>query len=171
MESVRKWTSSSPEDFCLSSLLKVCKSVGKWNRISTQDFCMYSSLNVYRISKEMDQELHRRLLLIFFLKSKWNQQGNGPGAPQRTSAYIIQSVWNQWGNGPGAPQMTSAYIPHQTWMESVRKRTSSSPEDFCLYSLSKVCGTIKEMDQELQRGLIFRPSTRLVRRGGRPHFF
>ena len=54
-----------------------------------QDFCLYSLLKVYEIGKEISQMLRRGLLLIFLIKSIWNQQWNKPDAPQRTSAYIL----------------------------------------------------------------------------------
>jgi hypothetical protein len=41
------------------------KSARKYTRSSTEDFCIYSLLEVYEISKEINQELHRGLLLIF----------------------------------------------------------------------------------------------------------
>ena len=36
-------------------------------RSSPEDFCLYSVLKVYEISGEMDQELQRGLLLVFVL--------------------------------------------------------------------------------------------------------
>ena len=111
---------------------KCMESVMTQTRSSTEDFCSYSSLEVYAISKEIDQELQKGLLLIFLNKHVWNQQGHIPGAPQMTSAHIpyfskeidqelyrgllltflIKSVRHQWGNRPGAPQRTSAYTPY-----------------------------------------------------------
>jgi len=45
-------------------------------------------LRVCGISKEMDHELPRGLLLAFLIKNVWNQEGNGPGPPHSTSAHI-----------------------------------------------------------------------------------
>ena len=44
------------------------------------------------ISKGTDPELPRELLLIFLMKSVWNQYGNGPGAPQKSSAFFFVKV-------------------------------------------------------------------------------
>jgi hypothetical protein len=41
----------------------------KWNRSSPEDFCLYSLLTVHGISEEIDQELHEGLLLIFLIRS------------------------------------------------------------------------------------------------------
>ena len=48
------------------------------------DVRLYSLTNVYETSKEIVQDLHRGLLLIFLLENVRDQEGNGPGAPQRT---------------------------------------------------------------------------------------
>ena len=40
------------------------------------------------MSKEIAKELHRGLQLILLIESVRDQEGNGPGAPQTTSAYI-----------------------------------------------------------------------------------
>ena len=48
---------------------KCMKSVGKWNRSSTEEFSLYSLSEVCEISEEIDQELHRGILLIFFIES------------------------------------------------------------------------------------------------------
>jgi hypothetical protein len=49
------------------------EAVRKWRRSSTEDLCLYSLLRVYRINIEMDQELHKGLLLIFLIRSVSNQ--------------------------------------------------------------------------------------------------
>jgi hypothetical protein len=46
------------------------KSARKQTRSSTEDFCVYSSSEVFEINKEIDQELHRGLLLIFHITMK-----------------------------------------------------------------------------------------------------
>jgi hypothetical protein len=43
-------------------------SVRKYTSSSTEDFCLYSILEMYEISKEVEQELHRGLLLVFLSK-------------------------------------------------------------------------------------------------------
>ena len=116
-----------------TSYQKCMESVGQWTRSSTEVFCSYSILEVSEVSKKMYQELHRGLLLIF----------------------IIGSVWKQLWNGPGAPQRASAYIPYWKCVESIKKYTRSSTADFCLHSWLKVCEISREMDQELHRGLLF----------------
>ena len=102
-------------------------SVGKWTRRSTEDLCLYSLLKVYGISWEMDQQLHRGLLLILLTRSAWNQKGNGPELHRRFIVVLsIKSVWNQCGNGRGAPLRTHAYIPYKECMKSIRKWTRSA---------------------------------------------
>ena len=56
---------------CSHSLLNRKQSVRKWARSSTEDFCL--SVEVYGISEELKQQLHRGLLLIFFIKRVRNQ--------------------------------------------------------------------------------------------------
>jgi len=65
---------------------------------------------VYDISKEIDQELHKGLLLIFLISIN---------------------------NKPGAPQRTSAHTPYEC-KKSERKSTRSSTEGLCLYPLLEV---------------------------------
>ena len=57
-------------------------------RSSTEDFCSYSILEVYEMSEEIAKELDRGLQFIFLIESVRDQEGNGPGAPQMTSAYV-----------------------------------------------------------------------------------
>jgi hypothetical protein len=45
------------------------KSVRKYTRNSTEGGCLHSSLEVHEISREIDKELHRGLLLIFLIRS------------------------------------------------------------------------------------------------------
>ena len=52
-------------------ILQPCSPYPFWD--PSEDFCLYSSLEVYEISQEIDLELHRGLLLIFFTRSVWNQ--------------------------------------------------------------------------------------------------
>ena len=127
MGSVRKWTSSCPEDFCLYSVLKVSG-----------------------ISKDMDQELPRGLLLIFLITSVWNNQEMDQELRRGfLLIFCIKNGWNQQGNGPAAPHMTSAHILYWRCVEPFRKWTRSCKGDLCFGW----------------------PSTWLVRRGGHPHFF
>ena len=44
-----------------------------------EESCLYSSLQVCEISKEVDNELHKRFMLTFFIKRVWNQYENGRG--------------------------------------------------------------------------------------------
>ena len=94
------------------------KSVRKYTRSSTEDFCLYSLLKMFGISKEIDQELHRGLLLIFFIKMyEISEEIDQELHRGFLLIFLIGRVRNSSGNRPGAPQRTSA-------------------EDFCLYSLS-----------------------------------
>ena len=62
---------------------KCMETVGKWTRSSTEDSCLYCLLGMYGINGDMDHEMH------YPYQSVQNQQGCEPGAPQRTSAYIL----------------------------------------------------------------------------------
>ena len=50
------------------------ESVTKETRSSTEDFCSYSSSEVYGISKEINKELHRGLLLIVEKKKQTHEE-------------------------------------------------------------------------------------------------
>jgi hypothetical protein len=110
-ESVRNWkenTTGAPERTSAHTPYECKKSERKSTRSSTEGLCLYPLLEVEEISKGIDQELHRGLLLIFLISIRTK---------------------------PGAPQRTSAYIPDQKCEKSLGKSTRSSTEDFCLYPL------------------------------------
>ena len=80
MGSAGKRTSRSIEDFCLYPLLtkhtlatiplwKCMGSAGKWTSRSTEYFCWDWLLKNNAISKQINQELHRGLLLICLMQS------------------------------------------------------------------------------------------------------
>jgi hypothetical protein len=66
MKSVRKETRSSTEDFCLYSVLEVCETSKEIDQELHRGLLL---LEVYEFSKERHQRLHRGLLLIFLVKS------------------------------------------------------------------------------------------------------
>ena len=85
------------------------ESAGKWIRSSKEDFCIYSLLYVYDLMEEVDEELHRGLLLIFLIASVWNHEGNGSRAPQGLLLIVpVTNAWDDYGN----EQRTSAWTSY-----------------------------------------------------------
>ena len=142
--------------------------MGRWTRSSTEDCCLYSLYKMCEIIKEIDQELHRGLLLIFFIESLLNQKGNKPGAPPRASAYK-KSIRKQTRSSTGDFCLHSLLKVYEiseqinqelhgglllAFLGQKRKSTRSSTADFCRFPSSKLYESRKEMNQELHRGLL-----------------
>jgi hypothetical protein len=101
----------------------------KWTRSSTESVCLYSFSQVYGNSKEMDQELHRVLLLIFVI-----QTNNG----------IIKE----------RDQKLHRSLCLYSSLRISRGRDQELHRGPCLYYSLRVCGISKGTEQELHRGLL-----------------
>ena len=66
-------TLGAPQRNSIAFRMRKTKTVGKCARSSTEDLCLYSSLTMYVISKAIDREIHRGLILILLIGSVWNQ--------------------------------------------------------------------------------------------------
>ena len=158
--------SGAPQRIYAYTLYWECiASVRKWSRSCPDEFCSNSLLEVYQISNEMDQELHRGFMFISSIKNVWNQWGNGQEAPPRTYAYIpyrkcMESIrkWTRsctkdfcsyWGNAPGAAQRIHACILDWKCMESVRKWRRSSTADLCFSQIVRKATRGKHLLEKL----------------------
>ena len=89
IKSVRRYNRSSTEDFYVQPLSKVYEPSRERNQdfhrgllfvflfkrygIRENQLLLTSPIQMQELRKEIDQELHRELLLILFIKSVWNQ--------------------------------------------------------------------------------------------------
>ena len=106
-------------------------SIRKWTRGSTEFVCLYSSSQVYGNSKEVDQELHRVLLLIFLIEYNRTIKERDQEVHRGLCLYPSSKVYG-----------------------ISEERDQELHRGFCLYCTSRVCEISKEINQELQRGLL-----------------